>query len=212
MTGESGLEKTRSLNLRKRVAREAAILLYESQEKEYKQAKKSAAKTLRARILPSNLEVAKELDEIAAEKEGVSRHKLLIRLRKEALEIMEALKGFDPRLVGSVWRGTAYRDSDIDILAFSFDVRHVLDVLRESGFKIASSGWRSVTKKGRKRSSFHVHLVLSSDDEAEVVVRHPDRIGQFEQCEIYGDAATGLDYSELEEVLEKRPLQRFMPS
>ena len=205
------MEKKRSPNLRKRVAREAAILLYESQEKEFKQAKKSAAKTLGARILPSNSEVAEELDEIAAEKEGVSRHKLLVRLRKEALGIMKALKGFDPRLVGSVWRGTAYRDSDIDILAFSSNARHVLNVLQESGFKIASSEWRSITKRGRKRSSFHVHLVLSSDAEAEVVVRHPDRIGQFEQCEIYGDAATGLEHSELEEVLEKRPLQRFVP-
>lgn len=205
------MEKKRSSNLRKRVAREAAVLLYESQEKEYKQAKESAAKTLGARILPSNLEVAEELDEIAAEKEGVSRHKLLVRLRKEALEIMKALKGFNPRLVGSVWRGTAYRDSDIDILAFSSNARHVFSVLQESGFKIASSGWRSVTKSGRKRSSFHVHLVLPSDDEAEVVVRHPERIGRFEQCEIYGDAATGLDCPELEEVLEKSPLQRFVP-
>ena len=46
--------------MRNRVAREAALLLYTSQEKEYKQAKKRASETLGARVLPSNLEVAEE--------------------------------------------------------------------------------------------------------------------------------------------------------
>jgi hypothetical protein len=64
------LKGNRLTSLRKRVAREAATLLYSSQEKEYKQAKKRAAKMLSVRVLPSNLEVAEELDKIAEEKEG----------------------------------------------------------------------------------------------------------------------------------------------
>jgi len=60
---------------------------------------------LRFRVLPSNLEVAEELDKIAEEKEGSSRRELLLRMRKEALQIMKTLEGFDARLVGSVWRG-----------------------------------------------------------------------------------------------------------
>jgi len=46
-------------SLKKRVAREAALLLYTSQEKEYKQAKKRATENLGARILPSNAETKK---------------------------------------------------------------------------------------------------------------------------------------------------------
>ena len=205
------MEDKRLSNSRRRVAREAAILLYESQEKEYKQAKKRAAQTLGVRILPSNIEVAEELDKIAEEKEGLSRHELLIRMRKEALQIMEALRQFHPKLVGSVWRGTAHKNSDIDILAFSSDTKLVLDALQKSSFRITSSEWRSVTKHGKKEASFHVHLVLSSGDEAEVVVRSPEKISHLGECEIYGDAVTGLTYSELQRVLNERPLQKFLP-
>ena len=106
-------------NLKRRVAREAATLLYTSQEKEYKQAKMRAAETLGIRVLPSNFEVAMELDRIAEEMEGASRKAMLLQMRKEALQIMRRLEGFHPRLVGSVWRGTAHHNSDIDILTFS---------------------------------------------------------------------------------------------
>ncbi|RJS86281.1 tRNA adenylyltransferase, partial [Candidatus Bathyarchaeota archaeon] len=82
-------EATRdSQPLRRRVAREAAFLIYTSQEKEYKQAKIRAAEILGARTLPSNREVAEELDAIAAELEGESRLERLIRMRREALEVM----------------------------------------------------------------------------------------------------------------------------
>ncbi len=167
---------------------------------------------LRVRVLPSNLEVAEELDKIAEEQEGSSRRELLLRMRKEALEIMEALKDFDPRLVGSVWRGTAHRNSDIDILTFSQDPTPVLDQLRKDGYRVMSSEWRSVTKRGKKESSFHIHLVLSSGDEAEIIVRDPEKLSRLERCEIYGDAAIGLSPPQLLKVLKERPLQKFVPT
>ncbi len=198
-------------NLRRRVAREAALLLYESQEKEYKQAKTRAAQTLRVRILPSNLEVAEELDKIAEEKEGLSRQKRLVKMRKEALQLMETLRQYHPKLVGSVWRGTAHKESDIDIVTSSSDTKVVLDALQKSGLRATSSEWRSVTKHGKGEASFHIHLVLSSGEEAEVVIRSPEKINQAVRCEIYGDEITGLTYSELRKVLKERPLQKFLP-
>jgi hypothetical protein len=56
-----------SLELRRKVAREAAVLLYSEAEKEYKQVKLRAAKTFGAHFLSSNLEVALELDRIVEE-------------------------------------------------------------------------------------------------------------------------------------------------
>jgi len=193
------------------VAREAAILLYTSQEKEYKQAKRRAAQTLGARILPSNVEVAEEFDKISEETEGPLRKERLVRMRKEALRAMETLKDFHPRLVGSVWRGTAHRNSDIDILTFSSDPTMVLAQLQKSGFRIAKNEWQSVTKGGRRESSFHIHLILGSGDEVEVVVRSPERVGVLERCEIYGDVVTGLNQHQLQRVLEENPLQKFVP-
>ena len=75
-------------DLKQRVAREAATLLYYGAEKEYKQAKDKAAQTLGANFLPSNLEIALELDKIAEENEGEKRKDRLIEMRTEALEVM----------------------------------------------------------------------------------------------------------------------------
>lgn len=205
------LRESRSSDLKKRVAQEAAILLYTSQEKEYKQAKKRAAKTLGARVLPSNLEVAEELDRIAEEREGQSRQERMLQMRREALQVMELLEKFHPKLMGSVWRGTARKSSDIDIVTFSSAPKAVLAQLQKSNFKIAKAEWISVTKRGRREASFHIHLTLSSGSEVEVVVRSPERIGLKERCEIYGDFATGLTYPQLKRVLEENPLQKFVP-
>lgn len=206
------MRRNGSKMLRKRVAQEAALLLYSSQEKEYKQAKQRAAETLKTRVLPSNLEVAEELDRIAEEREGASRKGLLLRMRREAKEIMETLKDFNPRLVGSVWRGTARQTSDIDIQTFSQDPSLVLNQLQKQSFKVKSSEWRSVTKEGRKESSFHIHILLPSGDEAEVVVRSLNYLGQPERCEIYGDVKTGLSLNQLTKILKEYPLQKFVPA
>ena len=206
------MKSNRTKIQRNRVAQEAALLLYTSQEKEYKQAKKRASETLGARVLPSNLEVAEELDRIAEEREGPSRKKLLLRMRKEAHEIMEALEDFNPRLVGSVWRGTARQNSDIDIVTFSQEHIQVLKQLQKHNFEAESSEWRSVTKEGKKESSFHIHVILPSGDEAEVVVRSRDRLGQPERCETYGDVKTGLNLNQLTKILKENPLQKFVPT
>jgi len=206
------LKSNRTKIQRNRVAQEAALLLYTSQEKEYKQAKKRAAETLGARVLPSNFEVAEELDRIAEEREGAQRKELLLRMRREAREIMEALEEFNPRLVGSVWRGTSRQNSDIDILTFSQEHIQVLNQLQKHNFKAESSEWRSVTKEGRKESSFHIHVILPSGDETEVVVRSLNYLGKSERCETYGDVKTGLSLNQLTKILKENPLQKFVPT
>jgi predicted nucleotidyltransferase len=206
------LKGNRTKVLRNRVAQEAALLLYTSQEKEYKQAKKRASETLGVRVLPSNLEVAEELDRIAEMREGTQRRELLLRMRREAHKIMEALEEFNPRLVGSVWRGTARQNSDIDVVTFSQDHVQVLKQLQKHNFESESSEWRSVTKEGRKESSFHIYVLFHSGDEAEVVVRSPDCLGKPERCETYGDVKTGLSLNQLTKLLTKNPLQKFVPT
>ena len=65
------------LSSRKKVIREAATLLYDGVEKEYKQAKLKAAETYGLHYMPTNLEVALEIDRIAEEKEGAAREERL---------------------------------------------------------------------------------------------------------------------------------------
>jgi len=198
-------------SLRRKVAREAAFLLYTSQEKEYKQAKLRAAGILGVRTLPSNREVAEELDILAEELEGPSRLERLLRMRREALEIMQCLERYKPRLVGSVWRGTVHRNSDIDIVVFSSDVEEVIRRIREKSFNISRAEEVLISKEGRKHSSFHVYLSLPSGDEAEIVIRKPEEEIKIERCEIYGDLVKGLDLDQLKKVLSSEPYKRFLP-
>jgi predicted nucleotidyltransferase len=197
-------------SLRKKVAREAALLLYTMQEREFKQAKERAAKILGLRIMPTNLEVAEELDSIAEEYEGSERKERLIRMRKEALEIMESLREFNPRLIGSVWRGTANKNSDIDIVIFSQKRDFLMDILRGKGFKIARTELTPAIKNG-SGEALHIYISFPSGDEAEVVVKGLEDMQREERCEIYGDLKKGLGVDQLREVIEKNPLQRFLP-
>ena len=200
-----------SQTLRRMVAREAAFLIYTSQEKEYKQAKIRAAETLGVRILPSNKEIAEELDAIATELEGRERLKRLVRMRREALEIMRCLKDFKPRLIGSVWRGTIHKNSDIDIIVYSASPEIVLQRLRRKHFIISEVKEVQVHKDGNKRSLLHIFISLPSGDEVEIVVREVEEENTIERCEIYGDIIKGLNINQLKNILQRDPYMKFVP-
>ena len=148
---------TKPANLRGKIAREAATLLYFGAEKEYKQAKLKAAKTLGSHFLPTNREVALELDSIAEETEGAARKERLAQMREEALKMMKILEAYNPLLIGSVWRGTIRRGSDIDIALYHDSPSEIANLLKTNGFDVSKTEWTTVTKKGKTESSFHIY-------------------------------------------------------
>jgi len=199
-------------DLRRKIAREAATLLYFGAEKEYKQAKLKAAKTLGAHFLPSNLEVAVELDKIAEALEGPVRKERLIQMRKEALKIMKTLRAYGPVLIGSVWRGTIRQGSDIDIAVCHNVPDEILDVLKKNGFKTSKTEWTTTTKKGKPQTSFHIYIETSSKQTVELVVRSSEEAGRRRKCEIFGDELKGIKTQDLEHLLKENPAQKFVPA
>ncbi|MEM2676002.1 MAG: nucleotidyltransferase domain-containing protein [Candidatus Bathyarchaeia archaeon] len=198
-------------NIRKKVAREAALLLYMDVEKEYKQAKVRAAEALGVKVLPTNLEVAIELDKIAEENEGEKRQKRLVQMRLKALKLMKILEKYSPVLVGSVWRGTIHHKSDIDINVYHDKPEEVLSSLEEVGIKVLEGGWVAITKGDGWRRVYRILAKLPSKEEAEIIIRNPAEYGMKEKCEVYGDTISGLTVQDLEKVLSKNPTQRFVP-
>lgn len=195
---------------RREVAREAARLLYYNLAGEYKQAKEEAARNLRVKVFPSNLEVAVELDYLADEVEGVGRETLLVDLREDALRIMKCLKAFHPRLIGSVWRGTARKDSDIDIEVFSQDPEPIVKAI-EKEHQIFRMEHASKTEEGKTDRFLHVYFKLPSEYEAEVILKGLERTHERRKCEVYGDFIVGLSLPQLEKILKENPHQRFVP-
>jgi predicted nucleotidyltransferase len=197
---------------RKKVIIEAANLIYSGAEKEYRQAKLKAAKTFGLHYMPTNIEIAMEMDRIAEENEGPARQERLVRMRKEALRIMKLLRKYDPLLVGSVWRGTIHHDSDIDIIVHYEEPKEVLKMLEKTDLKTEKSEWVSVTKKGKKKASFHIHAKSPIGEQVEVIVHSPEEACLKVKCEIYGDEVAGLQTADLERVLSESPTRRFVPS
>jgi predicted nucleotidyltransferase len=189
---------------RSSVAAEAARLLYNGAAEEYIQAKEMAAASLGVKSIPSNYEVALELDRFADEVEGDKRQRRLVEMRRTALRVMKSLGAFRPRLIGSVWRGTAKRGSDIDIVALAQSPVEVEGALRDYKIKEKSE----VTFKGGVHA-YHFKLDIEPD-EVEVVVRALTEY-TMENCDIYGDMKRGLTLTELERLLRVDPLRKFVP-
>ncbi|MCJ7430313.1 hypothetical protein MUO83_03730 [Candidatus Bathyarchaeota archaeon] len=203
---------TTSVSLREKVAKEAANLIYAGIEKEFKQAKLKAAKTFGAHFLPTNLEVALEIDRLAEEREGSARQERLVKMRQDALILMHILKEHSPLLIGSVWRGTIHYASDIDIAVCHNEPADVMDTLRRSGVKLVQAERVTVTKKGKRKGSFHIYVELLDKEKAEIKVVQSSEASRKEKCGIYGDQIRGLNIKELERMLRENPLQRVVPS
>jgi predicted nucleotidyltransferase len=196
------------MGARKRVAREAARLLYLKYVQEYKQAKEQASKNLGIATIPSNYEVALELDILADEVEGWRRKEMLLEMRKIALEIMRVLEDRDPILIGSVWRGVARKGSDIDLRVYSNELDDIINLLSKK-FEIINVEKEQYLLSGKSIVNHHIKLE-KGNYLVEIVVKHPKDRSQ-ERCEIYRDLKKGLDLEELVKLIEIDPFRRFVP-
>ena len=201
---------TNHADLKCKIAREAATLLYFGAEKEYKQAKLKAAKTFGVHFLPTNLEVALELDRIAEENEGPARKERLIQMRTEALKTMKILEAYSPLLIGSVWRGAIRQGSDIDIALYHDSPGEIVNLLKAHDFEVSKAEWITVTKRGKTESSFHIYTDTLGKQRIEIVVRSSEEIHRKRKCEIFGDEIKGLNIQELEKLLKENPAQKFI--
>jgi len=198
-------------DVRRRVSCEAATLLYFGAENEYKQAKLKAAKILGTHFLPTNLEVALELDKIAEEKEGALRKERLVLMRREALKIMKHLDTYYPLLIGSVWRGIARIGSDVDIVVYADQPEQVLELLKTLNIKIQQACWTSVNKQGITFLSYHIYAETDTKICLEIVVHSLDEAGKTRKCDIFGDELKGLKTPELEKLLKENATKQFLP-
>ena len=195
------------MSVRRQVAREAARLMYSRLYNEYKDAKETAASNLGLSVIPSNFEVAVELDLLTEEMEP-ERQTRLMEMRNIALELMSVLREYEPRLIGSVWRGTIREGSDIDIVLYSSQMNQIRNML-QAKFKLTSVENSPFFVEGIPKTSTHIKL-LQDGHEVEVVVRPPEDYSE-ERCEVYGDIKRGIGVNELEKLMRTDPLRRFIP-
>ena len=189
--------------IRRRIAWEAARLMYCGQETEYYQAKMKAGRNVcqgwvRPAHLPSNAEIREEILLQARMHEGSGRVKRLRDMRIEALRLMRRLEAFRPRLLGSTLTGHVRAGSDIDIHVFADGVDPVVSVLEDEGLECEVIR-KVVRKHGEERTYTHVHVEDQFSVELTIYARA--RLREAFRCSITGKRLQTANLGELQDLL-----------
>lgn len=170
--------------IRQLLVREAARLMYEEHVKQYHDAKRMAAKRIfgqgnkgntyvRSQDLPSNGEINDEVAKLANFHEGDNIAKQLFLMRVTALDIMQTLERFNPRLIGSVSTGNIKKSSDIDIHLF-------LEHIEELEMQLDALNWdyerKNVTINRTGQYVEYTHFYLERQFPVELSVYHTSEI------------------------------------
>lgn len=165
MRKNKGQKKTNS-QLRVELTKMAARLMYEENVTQYFDAKRMAAKRLLKqggrgnfwiKDLPSNGEISEALAAMADLHEGDSRMLQLFAMRVVALDLMDSLSLFSPRLIGSVSTGRVRAGSDIDLHLFTDDVKVLEEFIRRLGWCYETS---QVAIKNKSSIDVYTHLYI----------------------------------------------------
>ena len=149
-------------NLRVLITREAARLMYEDGIDQYLDAKRKAAKRILGRStkdLPSNGEISEQLHQLAKFQQGDQHEETLFNMRLLAMDTMEQLNEFNPRLIGSVSTGRVRKGSDIDLHLFTDSLELIQHTIEEIGWNYEVKQV-FIEKNGRPMEFNHIYLDL----------------------------------------------------
>lgn len=143
--------------VRQRIAQDAARLMVEHGIKDFYTAKQKAAENIGINdrhVMPRNTEIEEAILEYQRIFKSHAQPQHLQKLRQTAIKAMTLFKEFEPRLVGSVLRGTAGEHSDVNLHVFAdspetvshFLTRHKIPhEQREKRFRITKDSYELYT-------------------------------------------------------------------
>jgi hypothetical protein len=201
-------EGSGSRQMRQRIAQLAARMMAEDGIEDFGTAKRKAARQAGApdtRNLPDNSEVEAALNEYLQLYQTVEQGQRVDELRRDALELMQWLDGFQPHLVGAALSGQAGRYAEVDLHAFAdspkdlelFLINRGLDfTCREMRFWVAGEA-RAVPvyeidgpRSGARIAVFERrdlrHPVRSSQDGRPMDRAGPDRLREIIRSSVSG--------------------------
>ncbi len=192
--------------LRRQIAYQAGLLMYQRQESEYYRAKIKAARQIfkgavKPRDLPSNAEVRDEILNFARMFERESREDNLLEMRIEALRVMRALRRFRPCLIGSVWTGRVRKGSDIDLHLFADSIKPITSELDFHGFDFDIQ-FKRIQKNGERQ--LYKHIYISGRFPIELTVYPTNKTSFRFKCSITGKAIEQASIAQLEQFFEKQ--------
>lgn len=193
-----------SSKLRRRIAWEAARLMYSREVSEYYVAKQKAAKRLykgwiKPADLPTNSEIREQVQTLARLHEGAETHSQhLLQMRVRAAWWMKRLAQFHPKIIGSVLKGSIRQGSDIDLHVFAANPHSITLELDDLGAAYQLERKR-VMKDGEQRVFTHIHV--RDEFPLELTVYHPSLLGFRFRSSITNKAIERASLSELERLI-----------
>ncbi|OOZ42295.1 hypothetical protein BOW53_00170 [Solemya pervernicosa gill symbiont] len=158
--------------MRAQIAQDAARIMAEEGVNDFHAAKRKAAARLGAsdtRNMPRNVEIEAALRDYQRIFQGDSHAASLERLRESAQQAMRYFEQFQPRLFGSVLKGTAGGHSDINLQLFADTPEEVLLFLMEQEVPF-ESGERMLRFSEEQEQLFPSYRILANEVSIELVV------------------------------------------
>lgn len=197
----------RENQIRQLIAKEAARLMYEEGVREYRDAKRKAARQFGAgkalllgSHLPSNAEIHAEVERLLNLYEEQVLPERLLKLRLLAFRYLELFAAFHPYLVGSVLSGAVTRRSDIDLHLFAAVVEEVEEYLANLDIPYE----REVVTV-RRGSEFIEYFHLYLEEEGTVIecsVYPPADLHRVPKSSITGRPMERADAKKLRKIIE----------
>ncbi|WP_455379935.1 hypothetical protein [Acidihalobacter prosperus] len=188
--------------LRLRLAQESARIMLEEGVHDFAAAKSKAAhrlKTTGRRHMPSNLEIQTAMQDRQRLFSDETDRAALRELRERALQVMQLLNQFEPRLVGSVLNGTVGLGSRVVLHVFSESVEEVIFLLMDQ--KVSYRESERSLRDGHVTKTYPSLVLRFREAEIEVVVFPVDGIRQSPPSPVDGRPMRRADVAELQYLL-----------
>lgn len=196
------------------ISQEAARIMAQEGVKDFKVAKRKAAQRLGLPSngnLPGNAEVEAALLDYQRLFQAETQGQCLRELRQSAVEAMEFLQEFSPRLVGSVLRGTAGPHSSIGLHLFANTPEEVVLFLMERDIPF-SSGERRFRINDHGYESYPVYGFTAGEMEIELVVFPIDGLRHAPWSPVDGKPMRRADSRDVGKLLEEASLTEMFPA
>ena len=200
-------KRAKQEELKTRIASETARILTEDDLQNYDTARRKAARRIgcsNKRHFPDNKEIQQALSDYQQLFRGDTQPTALEQLRRVAVEAMQSLSQFEPRLVGSVLEGTADTGSTVSLQLFSESPEELPLHLMQTGIPWEESE-RLVRYSGGEGAFRGVYRIQAGEIPVELIALPLRDLRTPPLNHVTGRPSTGASIKQLTKMLQANP-------
>lgn len=189
---------------------ECASLMYFEGVTQYYDAKKIAAKRIcknKYQCFPSNGDIQHAVHQLSLQDVTFDRENTLFKMRLKALEMMQQLACFSPRLIGSVSTGKIKRTSDIDLHVFCDDIELLTTYLTDDNITFEQ---HEVQILKNNKPQLYQHIYIINEFEIELSVYPINELRVTSKSSTDGKPIVRISKSKLESIIEQEHWESLM--